>query len=697
MAIKSRDLVGIAEGIRSHELSTKSQIENLERQISELSGRRTSLLSTISYLEAAIAAAYEDTDEDDDPDYGLIASLEAQLRDAEMELSDVERELDKSNDDLEDKKVELKDVEEEKEKALFEVQERARKTSNNISLAGGMYGDYSGVGDTLQSSFQTSFSALEQAAGILGGSVMGISKGSPFGSIRGKGGSANSNSTGTAGSLAGFTTGSYGKGTALSSSRFTTSQSGSFIPTMAHDHQSGGKNANDSSSQNYITSQSANEYVLGFDANGTLLPTAPNSLEKYQTRQMSRHMSVNLANGVNTAKLTHAQREKYQTEVTAIHCHKSREIADKATIGGIENGLHDDMGKNFTNHTEEHLQQVLTKTNEAADTFVTAIFNNKISTEHPRSDVEFGWRIDRRVLDLAALSHDMGMSNQGYAIIDGKFQKQNPRKFNEVRENHSLNSAMRVLEKREKLISELGLTDEQVDRIALECFAHSKSASGIRNLNDSHDWETGIKTLNNLVSQYKKDNKECGRYITFGGDTFLLDKETLGQIATETLALRVGDVSRDSGPNATCQSGENVFVDKTAGFNRLAKNWKEEAESIAVKRNGTPITDCKSRQVHAGEQNIVLNKTFFSVDRGIVHEIQILDANFAPLCTFEAIKDHIGEFASAKDGRFSLEIKLGKTATPGVKEQYIAALEDYIDQPDPKERMPENIGVEFIS
>ena len=74
MAVRSRDFVGIAEGIRSHELSTKSQIENLKGHMYELSGRRSSLNSTISYLEAAIAAAYEDTDEDGDPDYGLIAS-----------------------------------------------------------------------------------------------------------------------------------------------------------------------------------------------------------------------------------------------------------------------------------------------------------------------------------------------------------------------------------------------------------------------------------------------------------------------------------------------------------------------------------------------------------------------------------------------------------------------------------------------
>ena len=35
MAIRSKDFVGIAEGIRSHELSAKDQIEKLKGRISE--------------------------------------------------------------------------------------------------------------------------------------------------------------------------------------------------------------------------------------------------------------------------------------------------------------------------------------------------------------------------------------------------------------------------------------------------------------------------------------------------------------------------------------------------------------------------------------------------------------------------------------------------------------------------------------
>src|SRR5699024_674772 len=187
MAVRSRDFVGIAEGIRSHELSTKSQIENLKGHMYELSGRRSSLNSTISYLEAAIAAAYEDTDEDGDPDYRLIASLEAEKSSAENELSEVEQDLDSTSSELESQQNELEAVEEEKAQTLFEIQERARKTSQNIGLAGGIYGAYAGVGGTLQNSLQTSLSSLTQAAGILGGSVDGASGGTSGGTTAGTG------------------------------------------------------------------------------------------------------------------------------------------------------------------------------------------------------------------------------------------------------------------------------------------------------------------------------------------------------------------------------------------------------------------------------------------------------------------------------------------------------------------------------
>lgn len=296
MAVRSRDFVGIAEGIRSHELSTKRQIENLKGRMSELSGRRSSLNNTISYLEAAIAAAYEDTDEDGDPDYGLIASLEAQKSSAENELSGVENDLDSTGNELENKQNELEMVKEEKAQTLFEIQERARKTSNNISLAGGIYGAYAGVGGTLQNSLQTSLSSLTQAAGILGGSVDGASGrslGGPSGSgnaASGEVGTSLGDNSSEKGPLSAFTGGYSGEVLPLSASQFSTNQDQLATPATMPNYHSGQGSINTRAPQSFSTEQGANEYALSSFGD----VTAPQVISQvpigYRSNQASQNM-----------------------------------------------------------------------------------------------------------------------------------------------------------------------------------------------------------------------------------------------------------------------------------------------------------------------------------------------------------------------------------------------------------------------
>lgn len=329
MAVRSRDFVGIAEGIRSHELSTKGQIESLKGQITELFDKKSSLDSTISYLEAAIAAAYEDTDEDGDPDYGLIASLEAQKSSAENELSSVEQNLDSTGNELENKQNELETVEEEKAQTLFEIQERARKTSNNISLAGGMYGAYAGVGGSLQNSLQTSLSSLTQAASILGGSVDGASGGSLSGSTSGSG-SSTSGEIGTSsgirntetGSLAAFSGGYSGEALPLSAIQFSTSQEQLTTPATMPNYHSGKGTINTKQPQNFTSDQSANTYAsTAFSSVSEDAPILP-GIEGFLTEQESQStqyvFSGNSARSdniiVSTAKKVVSSGNNYRSE-----------------------------------------------------------------------------------------------------------------------------------------------------------------------------------------------------------------------------------------------------------------------------------------------------------------------------------------------------------------------------------------------
>lgn len=171
VALRSKEFVGKAEGIKSHELSVKSLIESLKGTLSKLGNQKRSIESRISSLYAELAAAENDTDEDGEPDYGLIASIENQIDQANDELDDTEQEISETSGELGKAEREFEQVEEEKQQTLFEIQQRARTTSQNLSSASSMYGAYADVGASLNRSFQVSFDALAQAAAILDGSV----------------------------------------------------------------------------------------------------------------------------------------------------------------------------------------------------------------------------------------------------------------------------------------------------------------------------------------------------------------------------------------------------------------------------------------------------------------------------------------------------------------------------------------------
>lgn len=169
--MRSKEFVGKAEGIKSHELSVKSLLENLKSTLSNLISRKNSLERRISSLYSELAAAESDTDEDGDPDYELIGFIENQIDQDNNELRVTESEISQTSGELERAEQEYEQVEEEKQQTLFEIQQRARTTSQNMSAAGGMYGAYADIGRSLNQSFQSSYDALAQAALILDGSV----------------------------------------------------------------------------------------------------------------------------------------------------------------------------------------------------------------------------------------------------------------------------------------------------------------------------------------------------------------------------------------------------------------------------------------------------------------------------------------------------------------------------------------------
>ena len=123
--------------------------------------------------------------------------------------------------------------------------------------------------------------------------------------------------------------------------------------------------------------------------------------------------------------------------------------------------------------------------------------------------------------------------------------------------------------------------------------------------------------------------------------------------------------------DAVAQSGEAVHVDRDTLDNR-AGSWKGEIENadITLGEHGTPVDSDKSKQVHAGEQNIIDNHSFLNNEGIFTHEITIDDGVSAPKCTQEAVGGHLGELASAKDEQFEVNLEFEKPCDDYSKQSY---------------------------
>ncbi len=285
--------------------------------------------------------------------------------------------------------------------------------------------------------------------------------------------------------------------------------------------------------------------------------------------------------------------------------------------------------------------------------------------------VAFSTEIDYLTLEGAALFHDTGMCGNGFAMTyttnpdgdslpaergDGLYvmHPEDNLDFEEVRTCHSLNSGLYILVNREKL-RDAGYTDVQIDKMAAACLAHSKSSSGVRDLSSRAAWAECFLRLDSLVAAWNEHYPDTP--IRFDRTPFETDDALLSALATETLALRVGDVSRDSGPDAEVQTGETVHVDRATIDNRGGVVSLELKDAdIIIAETGDEVPTEKARQVHAGEQNIVENHTILNGEGIVMHIITVQDGCSAPRCTQASVGDHLGEFASASDGKFIVQL-----------------------------------------
>ena len=309
--------------------------------------------------------------------------------------------------------------------------------------------------------------------------------------------------------------------------------------------------------------------------------------------------------------------------------------------------------RTYSDHGIHHAALVAVKSQEAADAIEAANFGNVYYSS-----------IDRRELEIAAYMHDTGMDGGAFkTYTDG----------NALRKDHSLNSAIHVLENREA-IAALGVN---VDSVALDCMGHSKSCSGVRDLTSHEQWTDCFNRIDEAVDLYNQKFPAAQIYFdksawttgeTYSNGVYKFNRETLARSAATIAALRLGDANREAAQFPYTQGGEIIEVDFDS-YVTPAKDWHAEiakAKIFIVDSKGTRTslltqgvdTAGFGRMYMSGEGNLSMSCEFNPETQNLREVFEIHHGKSFPLSTQNCIEERLGELDTMKKFPIEAHIKI---------------------------------------
>jgi len=318
--------------------------------------------------------------------------------------------------------------------------------------------------------------------------------------------------------------------------------------------------------------------------------------------------------------------------------------------------------RTYSDHGTAHAALVAKKSQQAADAFERANLGNVWYSA-----------IDRRELQIAAYMHDTGMDGGNFkTYTDG----------NALRKDHSLNSAIHVLENR----AELETFGVNVDAVALDCMAHSKSCSGVRDLTSREQWTDCFNRIDAAVAQYNKkfpaaqirfDKSTWTNGKTYSApseknpkqlvEVYEFNRETLARSAAVIAVLRLGDANREAAQFPYTQTGEKIEIDFNSGVN--GKTWRDEiakAKIFTVDDDGNKTSlltkgvddNGFGRMYMSGEGNLSMSCEFNPATKNLCEVFKVFHGASFPLSTQECIEERLGELDTIKKFPVEAHIKI---------------------------------------
>lgn len=176
--------------------------------------------------------------------------------------------------------------------------------------------------------------------------------------------------------------------------------------------------------------------------------------------------------------------------------------------------LTNDKSRAFTDYNDKHICMVIDKTRNLTKNINKLLIQNT----HNSNYIPFSHNVLQKIILATAIAHHTGMDALGYAFCNDsnsnyikeknryyKMKLLNPNNYSEIRIHHGLNSALKVLEKRNHL-KLLDYSDLEIDQIAIICMSHFISTSGITDINNQHDWIECFNRIDSAIYAYNTIN-----------------------------------------------------------------------------------------------------------------------------------------------------------------------------------------------
>ena len=433
------------------------------------------------------------------------------------------------------------------------------------------------------------------------------------------------------------------------------------------------------------------------DDNGNRISLVPTREEKYGIKGNKESVKNSLTGQHVSAKLNTKDAQKMLGIALERGFIKAQNAA-RNSQNGTTYTIHDIIHSKQVYVYQVKIREAMSKVVGSRESQWEIYRNSTQVPENIRTDIsrfipmEYG-KGREKINTIAALGHDFGMNPIGMQShltktkengktvfkfseetkgripfrVTGTTEERD-KAFQTIRENHPCSSFQQLLSLRNDLKTKLNATDSEINQAAFIALAHSKSSSGILNLNDRESLELGLRNAEAMVNDWNNNKDLVRNYgkIEFNRQDIV---DNLSYVTYDAYALRPADAARPGLMDDCCQGGYQTVCDRDSLENveNISGNTFEECMFAEVKNANIKLIDENGNDIvldaeknpfalyaHFGESNVRYGEPFAKED-GLHIPVEVQD-NKGTYVTQKAILETVAEFNTAHSVKVFLDV-----------------------------------------